>query len=112
MPVYWPTRAGGATERDSEPVPETFELLHGSSTSSMSFVQGGCDFSSGKGSREEARGGREGGEGAQGGAEGAVDGNPERAGMGKERQMPYRVVKKDLSVMQLLCFPSSIFPLC
>ena len=54
MPVYWPTRAGGATERDSEPVPETAELLHGSSTSSMSFVQGGCDLSTGKGSREEA----------------------------------------------------------
>ena len=112
MPVYWPTRAGGATERDSEPVPETAELLHGSSTSSMSFVQGGCDLSTGKGSREEARGSREGGEGAQGGAEGAVDGNPQRAGMGKERQMPYRVVKTDLGVLQLLCFSSWWFRLC
>ena len=104
MPVYWPTRAGGATECDSEPVPETAELLHGSSTSSMSFVQGGCDFSSGKGSREEARGGREGGEGAQGGAEGTVDGNIEGAGLGEERQMPYWVIKKELSVLQSRCF--------
>ena len=78
----------------------------------MSLVKSGSDLSLGEGGWEEARGGREGGEGAQGGAEGAVDGNPQRAGMGKERQMPYRVVKTDLGVLQLLCFSSWWFRLC
>ena len=106
VPVYWSTRDGGAAERDSEPVQEIVELVHSSSTSSMSLVQGGRDLPTGKGGREEARGGSEGGEGAQGGAEGTVDGNIEGAGMGEERQMPYRVVKKDLSVLQSRCLSS------
>ena len=38
VPVNWPTRAGGAAERDSEPVQEIVELVHSSSTSPMSFV--------------------------------------------------------------------------
>ena len=106
MPVNWPTRDGGAAERDSEPVQEIVELVHSSSTSSMSLVQGGRDLPTGKGGREEARGGSKGGEGAQGGAEGTVDGNTEGAGLGEERQMPYRVVKKDLSVLQSRCLSS------
>ena len=99
----WPTRDGGAAQRDSEPAPEIVELVHSSSTSSMSLIQGGRDLPSGKGGREEARGGSKGGEGAQGGAEGTVDGNIEGAGLGKERQMPYRTIKKDLSVLQSRC---------
>ena len=49
MPVHWPTRVGGATERDHEPVQETLELLYGWSTSSMFPAEGGCDLSTGKG---------------------------------------------------------------
>ena len=97
---------GGVAERDSEPAPEIVELVHSSSTSSMSLVQGGRDLPTGKGGREEARGGSKGGEGAQGGAEGSVDGNFAGAGLGEERQMPYRVVKKDLSVLQSRCLSS------
>ena len=60
----------------------------------MSLVKSGSDLSLGEGGWEEARGGREGGEGIEGGAEGAVDGNPERARMGTEGQMPYGAVKR------------------
>ena len=70
----------------------------------MSLVESGSDLSSGEGGWEEARGGREGGEGVEGGAEGTVDGNLEGAGLGEERQMPYWVIKKELSVLQSRCF--------
>ena len=35
-----------------------------------------------------------------------MDGNFEGAGLGEERQMPYRVVKKDLSALQSRCLSS------
>ena len=70
----------------------------------MFAVKGGGDLTTGAGGREEARGGSKGGEGAQGGAEGTVDGNIEGAGLGEERQMPYWVIKKELSVLQSRCF--------
>ena len=82
MPVYWPTRAGGAAERDSESVQKTPELLHGASSSSMFALKGGCDLATGTRGREEARGSRTGGEGAEGGADSAVDGDPEGTWMG------------------------------
>ena len=64
----------------------------------MSLIESGSDLSSGEGGWEEARGGREGGEGVEGGAEGAVDGNPERARMGMEGQMPYGAVKRQMNM--------------
>ena len=82
MPVYWPTRAGGTVECDSESVQETFKLYNGASSSSMFALKGGCDLATGTRGREEARGSRTGGEGAEGGADGTVDGNPEGAWMG------------------------------
>ena len=54
----------------------------------MSLVESGSDLSSGEGGWEEARGGRE----------GAVDGNPERARMGTEGQMPYGAVKRQMNI--------------
>ena len=72
----WVEHLCRSTERDCEPVQETLELLYGSSTSSMSPVEGGGDLSTGEGGREETRRCREGGEGTQRGAEGAVDGVP------------------------------------
>ena len=57
----------------------------------MSLVESGSDLSSGEGGWEEARGGREGGEGA-------VDGDTEGAGLGKEGQMAYGVVRIELIV--------------
>ena len=92
MPVNWPTRDGGAAERDSEPVQEIVELVFSSSTSPMSLIQGGRDLPTGKGGREEARGGRSGREGADGGEEGTVDGDSEGARMGKEGQMPHGAI--------------------
>ena len=82
MPVYWPTRDGGAVERDSESVQKTPELLHGASSSSMFALKGWSDLTTGTRGREEARGGRTGGAGAEGGADGTVDGNSEGTRMG------------------------------
>ena len=49
----WVEHLCRSTERDCEPVQETVELLYGSSTSSMSPVEGGGDLSTGEGDREE-----------------------------------------------------------
>ena len=92
MPVYWPTRAGGTVERDSESVQETFKLYNGASSSSMFALKGRCDLTTGAGGWQEARGGRTGGEGAQGGEESTVDGDFKGARLGKEGQMPYGAV--------------------
>ena len=95
----WVEHLCRSTERDCEPVQETVELLYGSSTSSMSPVEGGGDLSTGEGGREETRRCREGGEGAQRGAEGAVDGVPEGARVGKEVQMPYGALNIEIIVL-------------
>ena len=52
MPVYWPTRTGGAVEHNSESVQDTFELYNGASLSTMFAVKVRCDFATGKGGRE------------------------------------------------------------
>ena len=98
MQVYWPIRAGGTVERDSEPVQEITELLHGASSSSMFALKSRSDLATGTGGREEAGGGRTGGAGAEGGADGPVDGDSERTRMGEERQMPYGVIGRFESV--------------
>ena len=92
MQVYWPIRAGGTVERDSEPVQEITELLHGASSSSMFALKSRSDLTTGTRGREEARGSRTSGEGGEGGEDRTVDGNPEGARMGKKEQMSHGAV--------------------
>ena len=89
MQVYWPTRAGGTVEPDSEPVQETTELSHGASSSSMIALKSRNDLTTGTRGWEEARGTRTSGEGAEGGGDSTMDGNPEGARMGKKEQMSH-----------------------
>ena len=65
--------------------------MHCESSSPMPDLKGGGYLATGKGGSKEKGGVRTGGEGAEGGEEGTVDGDSERARMGKERQMPYGV---------------------
>ena len=63
--------------------------MHRESTGPVPYFKGGCHISPGKGGSQEKGGIWKSGEGAEGGEDGAMDGNIERAWVGKERQMPY-----------------------
>ena len=64
--------------------------MHRESTGPVPYFKGGCHISPGKGGSQEKESFWKSGEGAKGGEDGAMDGNIERAWVGKERQMPYQ----------------------
>ena len=66
--------------------------MHSESSGPVPHLKGGGHIAAGKGGSKEEGGGRKGGEGAEGGADGAMDGNNERARVGKEGQMSHGVM--------------------
>ena len=63
--------------------------MHRASSGSMSAFSGWRHLTPGKGGGSETRGGREDGEAAEGGPSGSVDGQPQRARMGKAGEMSH-----------------------
>ena len=102
LPVDRKARAGGSDERDCQPIQEAAEHLHCASSGSMLAVPGWRHLPAGKGGGSKARSGWEDGEAAEGGPSGSVDGQPQRARMGKAGEMSHGdLVHLDLSRLDL-----------